>query len=658
MIGDLHAPVLGSIVLSSATAWMVLHLLLGDEPLFHVPAYQLVHPVEFGFYAILGAFGGLISVAFVKLLLWQRKYFLRAPSYTRWRCSRQPVVVARRRSRGGSFRRSWGVGYGFVSQALNSQIAIGTMALLALLKVIATTTCYASGNAGGIFGPSLFIGAMLGGAFGGAAHLLAPDYTASIGAYALVGMGAAFAGIVRAPLTSVIMIFEVTRDYTIIVPLMIANLISYLISSRLQKTPIYDALQEQDGVRLPTAARDRGELLPVGLGSHAAAEILSAAETVGEVTARIHRSLGAWPVVEGANLLGMVNIAQIEEAIEQHRESEPVSALLPPVNRVYDDLAFPHIYADDPLDTALRRMAQAQVKVLPVVSRTNMHELRGVISLRDILAAYGVEGERVAPESTGRETKARMRFLLETLAVSAVLVGLAAALSGALRTSRVARAEQLYKQGNQMIANGRYDEAIADYRGAVSISHTGEYRLALALALQKADDLNEAGIYLRELLRENPHSGPANLGLARIEVQRGDIGRAMQNFNEAIYGVWPEDSAKNRYNARHELIDALGKSGRQPAARNQLLSLMAEAPPDTSTRKEVARLLLKFGMPAEAAREYQAILKSSPNDSEAYAGLGEAELAAGSISEAESAFRSAVRARTQQMLYTPGVFRW
>src|SRR5262249_4622236 len=117
-------------------------------------------------------------------------------------------------------------------------------------------TCDCTGNAGVIFGPSLFIGAMMGGAVGGVAHLWMPDYTGSVGAYAMVGMGAAFAGIVRVPLTSVIMIFEVTRDYSIIVPLMIANLISYFISSRLQEEPIYEALQHQDGIHLPARTRE------------------------------------------------------------------------------------------------------------------------------------------------------------------------------------------------------------------------------------------------------------------------------------------------------------------------------------------------------------------------------------------------------------------
>ena len=157
------------------------------------------------------------------------------------------------------------MGYGFVRPGAQRPDAdLRRWRCWSALKIIATATCYASGNAGGIFGPSLFMGAMMGGAVGGVAHLLLPDYTGSVGAYALVGMGTAFAGIVRVPLTSVIMIFEITRDYSIIVPLMIANLISYFISSRLQEEPIYEALQHQDGIHLPSGARAREALLMVG----------------------------------------------------------------------------------------------------------------------------------------------------------------------------------------------------------------------------------------------------------------------------------------------------------------------------------------------------------------------------------------------------------
>ena len=172
---------------------------------------------------------------------------------------------------------------------------------------MATATCYASGNAGGIFGPSLFIGAMLGGAVGGVAHMLLPDYTGSVGAYALVGMGAAFAGIIRVPLTSVIMIFEITRDYSIIVPLMIANLISYFISSRLQEEPIYEALLHQDGIHLPGGAQgarraaDGGTGLPPDAGSCWRPRC-----GWGKRRPWSDREAGAWPVVDQGGLRGMV----------------------------------------------------------------------------------------------------------------------------------------------------------------------------------------------------------------------------------------------------------------------------------------------------------------------------------------------------------------
>src|SRR6185312_2885837 len=122
---------------------------------------------------------------------------------------------------------------------------------LVLMKVITVVISSGSGNAGGLFAPTLFIGAMLGGSVGGVAHSLFPRYTATPGAYALVGMGAAFAGIIRTPMTSVVLVFEVTRDYSIIVPLMIANLVSYFIAKKFQEETLYEGLARQDGIHLP-----------------------------------------------------------------------------------------------------------------------------------------------------------------------------------------------------------------------------------------------------------------------------------------------------------------------------------------------------------------------------------------------------------------------
>jgi CIC family chloride channel protein len=381
VLGDLHAPVLGSIVLSSATSWIILHLFLGDEPLFHVPAYHLVHPTEFGIYAILGAAGGFVSVAFVKLLLWVRARFLVLPAHTVWV---QPAIGGLIVGIMGYFvPEVLGVGYTHVGMALNGKMVLGFMALLVLLKVIATATSYSSGNAGGIFGPSLFIGAMTGGALGSLAHMALPQYTAESGAYALVGMGTAFAGIIRAPFTSVIMIFEMTRDYTIIVPLMISNLVSFYISSRLQRTPVYEALSHQIGIHLPSAHTKRDASQYRVRDAMRAPEVrLQVSMDARSALQIVHSREGhAWPVFDGVRFQGMISIAELERAV-----SEGLVSLKPaPASE-----QVPHVHSDHTLDVVLHRMGSAGLKTLPVISRRDAHTLEGIVTIDDVLKVYGL----------------------------------------------------------------------------------------------------------------------------------------------------------------------------------------------------------------------------------------------------------------------------
>src|ERR1700690_4429568 len=172
IVGDLNAPVMGAVVLASATAWVVLRVLLGNNPLFKVPQYQLVHPLEFAVYAVLGVAGGVVSVAFTKLLLGIRARFLRFPQNTVWF---QPVAGGLLVGLMGWFLPEvLGVGYKYVGDALNGSLTLKLMVLLLAMKLIASAISYGSGNAGGIFGPSLFLGAMLGGALGSAARHFFP----------------------------------------------------------------------------------------------------------------------------------------------------------------------------------------------------------------------------------------------------------------------------------------------------------------------------------------------------------------------------------------------------------------------------------------------------------------------------------------------------
>jgi len=435
IVGDLHAPVLGSVVLASATSWGVLRLLLGNDPLFKVPQYQLVNPWEFLIYAVLGVAGGFVSVAFTKLLLGMRERFLRFPRKT---LPFQPVVGGLLVGLMGWFvPQVLGVGYDHVGAVLNGGMALKLMLLLLVLKLFAVTTAYASGNAGGIFGPSLFLGAMLGGAVGSFAHNLFPAYAATPGAYALVGMGTAFAGIIRAPMTSVVMIFEVTRDYAVIVPLMISNLISFFISSRLQEKSIYEALALQDGIHLPTLeTREADGQRQVILAMRPATEVLAESMTVEEALETVRQSeTTAWPVVNASGVVGLLTFGKLQQAaiVASAAEAEKRVAALesegatnaaaqdaaqkdgraegsagseassagekPPVSlpsTLLKELLdqnhgdFPHLHTDHSLSTALERMGSAQVNSLPVVNRGNIHKLEGIVTLKDVLALYGV----------------------------------------------------------------------------------------------------------------------------------------------------------------------------------------------------------------------------------------------------------------------------
>ena len=389
VVGDLHAPVLGSVVLASATSWAMLRLLLGNDPLFKVPQYQLVSPAEFLIYAVLGLLGGLLSVAFTKLLLKLRARFLRLPRKTMWF---QPAIGGVAVGIMGWFvPQILGVGYSYVGQVLNGGMVVRLMVLLLVLKFFAVVISYASGNAGGIFGPALFLGAMLGGAVGTVAHNFWPGHVATAGAYALVGMGTAFAGIVRAPMTSVVMIFETTRDYAVIVPLMISNLVSLFISSRLQPQPIYEVLAYQDGIHLPTAeSRDSSGQRRVIHAMRPPNEILKAEMTTQEAFEKVSASaLRAWPVTDQRGVIGIVTLAALKKAAAADELSNTKLIDL------IETRKFPHLHADHSLTVALERMGAAGVDALPVVSRADVHKLEGIVAVQDVLKSYGFAAQNV-----------------------------------------------------------------------------------------------------------------------------------------------------------------------------------------------------------------------------------------------------------------------
>jgi CIC family chloride channel protein len=375
IIGDMNASLIGSTVVASVTSVIVERSILGDEVLFRVPTYQLAHPAELLAYAVLGIVGGFVSLLFCKSLLKLRALFLRLPSNT---VMFQPAV-------GGLiigivlifFPQVMGVGYEYVDQALNGGLLLKTMLLLCLVKLAATVISYSTGNAGGIFAPSLYLGAMAGGVVGILVHQFAPFPTAGPGAYALVGMGTLFAGIIRAPMTSVFMIFELTQDYQILVPLMIANMLSFLISKRFQHAPVYHALLEQNHVYLPGSEARSGGATRVRSLMNTDMQFIPASTLISEARKLIVDDQSGFLFVGDRNhLRGIVTNSILKNAEAQDRGAETV-----------DNIAmreFQHLYPDQPIDIAIERLSKVTYS-LPVLSRSGQRRVEGVLSIDSIL---------------------------------------------------------------------------------------------------------------------------------------------------------------------------------------------------------------------------------------------------------------------------------
>jgi CIC family chloride channel protein len=376
IIGDMNAGLLGSAVVASVASVVVQRSILGNEPLFHVPEYHLVHPAELIAYAALGILGGVVSLLFCKGLLGLRAAFRRLPPKTRMMQPAMGGLVI------GAMLVYWpaimGVGYEYVDQALNGELLMGTMAALCLLKLGATIVSYSSGNAGGIFAPSLYIGAMAGGALGIAVNALSPFPTADPGAYALVGMGTLFAGIIRAPMTSVFMIFEITQDYQILVPLMVANLLSFVISRRYQPLPVYHALLRQDGVHLPSPAIRTPRRSRIARHvMHTEVLLIAPNASVAEAWQQVsHDEAPAYLVGTRDRLVGRIARERLAAAALSGAGAQPVRALLEDTHV--------HVHPDHPIDVVLDRYDQSE-GLLPVVSRADVGRLEGVITLDSIV---------------------------------------------------------------------------------------------------------------------------------------------------------------------------------------------------------------------------------------------------------------------------------
>ncbi len=386
VIGRWTAGILGSVVLSAVSSVVIMRWFLGSESLFRVPAVELKRPSELLAYAVLGIVGGLASVAFSSGIASLRP---RCKALPRWTQYFQPAIagllIGIIAVLGAP--QVMGAGYEYIDQAMHGQFTWEFLAILAGLKIIATLLSFVSGTPGGMFAPTLFIGAMLGAAVGGVQHTLLPQLTGSPATYALVGMGVLFAGFLRAPMTSVFMVLEVSGNYSIIVPVLVANTFAYIISRGLQPIAIFDVLTRQDGLELPSMEEQREEGVlrvedamhpvddPVLDGEKTVEQCLRDAERAKREDLLVKRNPSGW---------SLVTKDQLRALAAEGKGATPLGSLLP-------TLYVPFLHPDHPLETALRHVDR--YPLIPVVNRADFRQLEGVITERDVLERYREFGE-------------------------------------------------------------------------------------------------------------------------------------------------------------------------------------------------------------------------------------------------------------------------
>jgi CIC family chloride channel protein len=399
IVGEFSVGYFSTVVISAVTASVVGRIAFGDVPAFSVPTYEMVSPMGLLFFTLLGVLASFVGVAFTRVLYLFEDIFdawKRFPEYLK------PAVgglllgvsgliffrINANLSLGvpGEPVAFFGVGYPTMEWALLGSGTIFLLLVLMAAKILATSLAIGSGGSGGVFAPSLFVGSMFGGAFGSIVHSLFPTITATPGAFALVGMAAVFGSAARAPITSILILFEMTDDYRLILPLMLATVISTVLAEHLDRESIYTFKLSRRGIRL-----ERGHDIDVMQGV-----LVSEAMTTDVETVSVDMDLReldllfqethhhGFPILDDSGeLFGIVTLQDLTRAKERGLyDSHTV--------RDVASRSVLTIYPDEPMWVALKRLGTRDVGRLPVVDRQNPHRLLGLIRRSDIIRAYRV----------------------------------------------------------------------------------------------------------------------------------------------------------------------------------------------------------------------------------------------------------------------------
>lgn len=385
LLGDFAISQFSPIVISSVVATVVTRMSYGDYPAFLVPKYDLVHPVELIPYALLGLIAGAVGILFVKTLYYFEEKFeaVNIPDYYKTAMGGLLLGIV-----GLTFPQVFGVGYAAIDKALHGGMEVWLLFALIIVKILAASLTLGSGSSGGIFAPSLFMGAMTGGFFGHILHKLFPTVTAGPGAYSLVAMSAVVAATTHAPITAILIIFEMTSDYKIILPLMIATIISLAVT-RSQKGSIYTLKLIKKGIDIHEGKElNILKSMKVKDVMRRSIEILSPRTSLKGMIEKFMNSPHAYFYIKDEKGRIVEKISQME-----------LSAIAPDYEDLKDfvlaaDIATPNLLTvteNDNLDDVMREFGKENIGEIPVVSSTDPTRILGTVWRLDVITAYNKE---------------------------------------------------------------------------------------------------------------------------------------------------------------------------------------------------------------------------------------------------------------------------
>jgi CIC family chloride channel protein len=380
ILGELESATLVPIVISAVFATLVSNVIFGVRPI-QISDYQLISPMhESVLYLILGLLAGLVSVILMRSLYKCRDFFSALNIHPIAKPAVGGLFVG---MIGYFYPQIFGAGYETISQVLANEMAFKILLILLLLKIVAFSLSLGSGGSGGSFVPALFIGSMLGGAYGTIVNDIFPTFTSQPGAYALAGMGAVFTGISRAPLTAILVLFELTRNYGLVLPIMLACVLSNLVSSALHPESIFTESLRRRGFTIRKGKEvDIMESLKVADAMKREVQSISVNKKVEALIALMQSSRHAgFPVLDPeGKLWGIVTLKDIRDKVKQGE-----------LDKTIGEIATSNLviaYPDESLNTVLQRLATKDIGRLPVVSREDNRKILGIITRSDIVKLY------------------------------------------------------------------------------------------------------------------------------------------------------------------------------------------------------------------------------------------------------------------------------